>query len=117
MSMHQAKTVVHTYILPYFLYCPLIWMFCRKKEINLINKVHKRALKTVYNDSTSSFDELLLLDNSVCFHKRHLQMLMLEVFKVAGRVQLHQHNFVFRNVISVFSNHIHVYLIINSELF
>ena len=60
VSMHQAKMVVHTYILPYLLYCTLIWMFCRKKEINLINKVHTRALKTVYNDSTSSFDELLL---------------------------------------------------------
>ena len=56
-------------------------MFCRKREINLINKVHKRALKTVYNDSSLNFDELLELDNSVCFHKRHLQLLMLEVFK------------------------------------
>ena len=82
MSTRQAKIIVNTYILPYFLYCPLIWMFCRKKEINLINKVHKRALKTIYNDSpSSSFEELLLLDNSICFHKRHLQLLMLEVFK------------------------------------
>ena len=81
MTTQQAKMIVNTYILPYFLYCPLIWMFCRKKEINIINKVHKRALKTIYNDSSSSFEELLLHDNTVCFHKRHLQILMLEVFK------------------------------------
>ena len=52
-----------------------------QKKINIINKVHKRALKTIYNDSSSSFEELLLHDNTICFHKRHLQILMLEVFK------------------------------------
>ena len=81
MSTQQARMVVHTYIFPYFLYCPLIWMFCRKKENNLINKVHKRALKAIYNDSSSSFEGLLLLDNNTSFHNRHLQLLMLEVFK------------------------------------
>ena len=82
MSLHQTKMVVNTYILPYFFYCPLIWMFCRKTEMNRINKVHKRALKTIYIESSSlSFEDLLTLDNSVSIHKRHLQILMLEVFK------------------------------------
>ena len=30
-----------------------------------INKIHERALGIVYNDDTSSFDELLRKDNSV----------------------------------------------------
>ena len=82
MNTQQAKLIVNTYILPYFLYCPLIWMFCRKNEMNRINKVHKRALKAVYNNyPTLSYDDYLQLDNSICFHKRHLQLLMLEVFK------------------------------------
>ena len=35
MTTQQAKMIVNTYILPYFLYCPLIWMFCRKKKLIL----------------------------------------------------------------------------------
>ena len=50
--------------------------------MNHINKVQKRALKTIYTESSSlSFEDLLTLDNSVSIHKRHLQILMLEVFK------------------------------------
>ena len=72
MSTLQAKMIVNTYILPYFLCRPLIWMFCRKREINLISKVHKRALKTVYNDCSFNFDELLELDTYVCFDIKNI---------------------------------------------
>ena len=56
-------------------------MFCHKKDIKLIDRVHKRALRTVYNDFSLSFEELLVLDESICFHKRHLHILMQEVYK------------------------------------
>ena len=56
-------------------------MFCHKKDIYLIDKVHKRTLRTVYNDFTLSFEELLLLDNYVTFHTRHIHILMQEVYK------------------------------------
>ena len=64
MSLTQARTVVNAYILPYFLYCPLIWMFCYKKETNLINKVHKRTLRTIYDNRTLGLQELLAIDNT-----------------------------------------------------
>ena len=33
LSTQQAKTIVNSYMLPYFLYCPLIWMFFHKRDI------------------------------------------------------------------------------------
>ena len=33
MSVSQARITVNAYILPYFIYCPLIWMFSHKKVI------------------------------------------------------------------------------------
>ena len=56
-------------------------MFCYKKENNLINKVHKRALRTIYDNRTLGLQELLAIDNTVSIHVRHLQILMTETFK------------------------------------
>ena len=81
MTLTQSRSLVNAFVLPYFIYCLLVWMFCHKKDINLINKVHKRALRAVHGDSSMSFMDLLLLENSVSVHTRHLQILMTETFK------------------------------------
>ena len=81
MSIEQSRSIVNAYILPYFLYCPLIWMFCHKKDINRINKVHKRALRAIQGNFSLSLTELILLENTVGIHVRHLQILMTETYK------------------------------------
>ena len=48
-----------------FGYCPLVWMFHSRGSNDRINKIHERALRAVYNDYFSSFEELLIKDNSV----------------------------------------------------
>ena len=47
-----------------------------------INALHHRALKLVYQDEKSFFDELLIKDNSVRVHHRGIQYLEIEMFKV-----------------------------------
>ena len=49
---------------------------------NIINKIHERALRIVYNDDHSSFDELLNRNNSFTIHERDVQALAIEMFKV-----------------------------------
>ena len=56
-------------------------MFCGKGDMSRINKIHKRALRTIYNDFNLNLDELITLDNSCTIHQKHLQFLMIEVFK------------------------------------
>ena len=65
-----------------FSYCPLIWMFHNSQLNNKINRLHERALRLVYNNSTLSFDELLMLDNSFTVHHINLQKLSIEMYKV-----------------------------------
>ena len=36
----------------------------------------------VYQDYTSSFDDLLIKDGSVCIHHRNIQLVAIEMFKV-----------------------------------
>ena len=50
--------------------------------------MHKSALRLVYNDKSSSFRELLERDNSVTFHERNIQVLLIEIFKVKSGVAL-----------------------------
>ena len=81
MSIGQARSTVNAYILPYFIYCPLIWMFCHKKDMKLINKVHKRALRAIHGLLYLDLKELLEIENTVSIHVKHLQILMTETFK------------------------------------
>ena len=57
-------------------------MFHSRKWNNRINKIHERALRLVYKDYSSSFDDLLAKDNSFKIHQRNLQKLAIEIFKV-----------------------------------
>ena len=56
-------------------------MFCAKAVNGKINRIHKRALRLVYLDYTSSFDDLLIKDNSVTIHQRNIQLVAIEMFK------------------------------------
>ena len=64
-----------------FNYCPLIWMFCGKDANASINRVHKRALRIMWQDIAAPFAELLARGNECKIHIRHLQKLMLETYK------------------------------------
>ena len=48
---------------------------------NTMNKIHKRTLRMVYNDDSSSYDELLLKDNTFTIHQRNTQKLAVEILK------------------------------------
>jgi len=82
MTFHQRKLIMNSFILCHFSYCPLIWMFHSRKLNERINKIHERALRVVYKDYNSSFEELLLKDGSLTIHQRNLQKLVIEIFKV-----------------------------------
>ena len=48
---------------------------------NLINNVHKRALRLAYDDYDSSFEDLLIKDSSSLIHQQNLEGLAIEMYK------------------------------------
>ena len=62
-------------------YCPLTWTFCSRRSNNLINKLQERALRVVYNDYDSSFNELLGKANENAIHINNIYILITEIFK------------------------------------
>ena len=55
-------------------------MLCGKVANNDTNRTRKRALRILYDDFTSSFEELLLKANQCTIHRKNLQNLMVEVY-------------------------------------
>ena len=47
-----------------------------------INPLHKRALRNVYKDYISPFEDLPKRDKSVTIHHKNIQSLAIELFKV-----------------------------------
>ena len=72
---------MNAFISSQFSYCPLIWM-CHSRSLNTkINKTYERALRIVYNDSSSSFQVLLQNSGQVKTHHRNLQQFAVEIYK------------------------------------
>ena len=83
------------FIMSQFSYCPLVWMCHSRTLNNKINKLHERALRLVYDDRQSTFEELLNIDKSVTIHHRNLQVLATELYKVHHRLAPERLNIIF----------------------
>jgi ribonuclease P/MRP protein subunit RPP40 len=83
MTLKQRKTIMQSFISSQFGYCRLVWIFHSRKLNSRINKLHERALRLVYQDENSTFEELLKKDESFTVHERNIQSLGIELYKVA----------------------------------
>ena len=61
--------------------CPIFWMFHSRRSNNKINRLHERALRIVYDDDVSTFDQLLAMDKPFCIHHQNIQGLLIEIYK------------------------------------
>ena len=86
MKLEQRKQIFYSFIYSQFAYCPLVWMFYSRKLNNRINRLHERALRLVYQDSTSSFENLLTQSKTFTIHHRNVQTLAIELYKVYHRI-------------------------------
>ena len=60
----KRRILFKAFIESQFKYCPLVWMFHGTQTNDKINKLHERALRIVYNDTITSFEELLIKDKT-----------------------------------------------------
>ena len=59
-------------------------MFHSRELNNKINRLQERALRLIYNDFNSSFQQLLDIDNSFTIHDQNIQSLIIEMYKVVN---------------------------------
>ena len=81
MSFNQKNLIFNAFISSQFNYCLLIWLCHSRSLNNRINRIHEHALRIVFSDYISSFDELINKSGSVWIHHRNLQFLAIEIYK------------------------------------
>ena len=86
LPFDKKRLLLKTFVESRFSYCPLIWMFCSRKMNKKINHIHERASRLVYDDYITSFEGLLIKDNSVSIHHRNIQKVTIEMFKVKNNL-------------------------------
>ena len=75
LKFKQKKLLLNAFVTFQFSYAPVVWMFHSRKVNNRINRIHERAIRLVYKDYTSSFDELLFKVNSFRIYHCNLEKL------------------------------------------
>ena len=81
LGEQMSKLLLISVVMSNFSYYPIIWLFCCKRANNEINKSHKRALRALYGDYESKFEELSDKDKSMTIREKNLQILMVEIYK------------------------------------
>ena len=61
-------------------------MFHSQTSNNKISLLHERALRMIFNDQYSSFEELLEKNNSFTVHDFSIQSLSIEMFEVKNNI-------------------------------
>ena len=79
--VNKRKTLFKDFVESQFKYCQIVWMFQSRRTNSKINRLHERALRIVYDDHISFFDQLLVRNKSFCIHHQNIQRLFSEIYK------------------------------------
>ena len=82
LKFKQGKLLLNAFITAQFSYAPVVWMFHSCKLKNHLNRIRERALRIMYQDHNSTFNEPLAKYGSFIIHDCNLQKLLIEIFKV-----------------------------------
>ena len=58
MSISKRHILLNAFFKSQFNYCALVWMCHSRINNTKINRLHERCLRIMYNDKTSSFENL-----------------------------------------------------------
>ena len=82
----EKKGLVQSFILSNFEYCPLVWYFSSSKSLQNIEKLHERALTFLYNDHTSSYNDLLSKSDRCTMLISRQRALCIKIFKTVNKL-------------------------------
>ena len=86
LSFKQKRTLFKAFFDSQFNYCPLVWMMHSRTSEQKINALHERALRFLYNDYISSYEDILQKDFSFSVHDRNAQNLAIEIYKYLHKI-------------------------------
>ena len=70
----------------HFNYCPAFWHFCKISDINKIETIHKRALRYIIKDYSSTYTELRNMAYTPLLCAYRIKLVMIEIFKIIHKI-------------------------------
>ena len=89
LSTKTKLLLYKAYILPHFTSCSSVWMHCGKTAAGKLEKLNERAMRCIFNDNISTFDELLVKANMPSLQNRGIPDMCIHVY-IKLSMQLHQ---------------------------
>ena len=86
MEFKAKEILVQSFVFSNFNYCPLLWHFSSEKSMKKIEKIHERALRFLYNDSTSSYDDSFSKAGKCSMKISRLRTLCIEIYKTVSKL-------------------------------
>ena len=76
----------NTFLLPHFQYCSTVWHFCSARNCEKKESLNKRALRIVFNDKVSSYQQLLHNSRGATLYNRRIQNMLIAIYKCLNHV-------------------------------
>ena len=81
---HYRMTIFRSFVL--INYCSLVWNFCEAAHTSKMERIQFRALKYIYNDVSTSYEELLARANLPTLELHRKREIIVEVFKSVDNI-------------------------------
>ena len=82
LSKVNKLTIFYSFILSHFNLCPMAWHFCNKTSTAKMEKIQERALRFIYDDHDSNYEQLLHRACLPSLEIRRLRTMAIECFKI-----------------------------------
>ena len=86
LGSSEIKVLIDSFILSNFDYCSIAWFFSSAKFLNNVENLQRRALRILFNDYHSSYEELLKKSGKATINLQSYRILCTENFKILSNL-------------------------------
>ena len=86
LNYRQRKILAQSFLTSNFNYCPVVWHFCSAKNLHKMERIRERALRFIYSDHSSSYNELLEKCGAGTLELNRLRVMCTEIYKILNGI-------------------------------
>ncbi len=81
LPVESKLTIFNAFVVPNFLYCPIVWHMCSKSDTKKVEKVQNRSLYFIYRNFETDYKSQLNLAGHSYLYMDRLTTIVTEVYK------------------------------------
>ena len=100
LNCNTRQILIQSFIYANFNYCPIVWHFSSSKSLLKIENIQKRALRFIYDEKESDYNDLISRAGKTTMNVYRLRTLCTEIYKSINNLSPSYMNDIFRPHIS-----------------